>query len=88
MPARITMLPASSVVTSVRTIDSPRPVALFNSKRGVEAATVVDHPDVEQILRRVELHHDVATAAALGEAMVDGVLQQLGQHDRQRRGDR
>jgi hypothetical protein len=33
-PARIAMVPFSSVVTSVRTIDRPRPVARFNSKPG------------------------------------------------------
>ena len=62
MPARMAMLPANSVVTRVRTIDSPSPVALFSSKPRVETATVVDHTDVELIVVRVQLHDHVATA--------------------------
>ena len=35
-PGRIVIVPSSSVVTSVRTIDRPRPVALFSSNVGIQ----------------------------------------------------
>ena len=88
-PSGSRSVPLSSVVTSVRTIDSPSPVAWSRSNDGSTPLTVVDHTDVELLSIPVgEQHHHLAAPPALGEAVIDGVLQQLGEHDRQRRGVR
>ena len=62
------------------------PRRLIELERGVDATTVVDHPHRQTPIEVAQRHVDVATAAALGEPVVDGVLQQLGEHDRQRCG--
>ena len=55
---------------------------------GGHAAPVVDHRQVERLVVVVEPDEHRPAARTLGEAVIDGVLEQLGEHDRQRRRDR
>ena len=80
--------PPSSVVTSVRTIDRPRPVAASSAKssgrpdRRRPPASTARSPSLSSTTTTVP------GACASREGVVDRVLQQLVEHHRQRRGDR
>ena len=79
--------PPSSVVTSVRTIDRPSPVAASREKPSGRPDAVVGHVDDEARRRRWPArrpHVAAAGVGAVGVGVVDRVLQQLGEHHRQR----
>ena len=96
------MEPPSWLVTRSRTIDSPRLVVWSMSKSLGQTAPVVADLQRELVARRWRARaprgppprpslfgheHGSSGPARIREGVLDGVLQQLGQHDGQRRGD-
>ena len=91
--SNMSIVPSSSVVTSARTIDRPRPWSRLDVKPSGRPDAVVDRrrttsswPSLASSTRTWP--PSASAVAARREGVVDRVLQQLGEHDGQRRGDR